>query len=67
MAAAPESSPYTPTRLYSLTLSARGTVTRLAPLAVPTLPGEITSLAASADGSTSPTPPSAREPLTRPA
>lgn len=52
VAAAPESSPYTPTRLYSLTLSARGTVTRLAPLAVPTLPGEITSLVASADGYT---------------
>ena len=52
VAAAPESSPYTPTRLYALTLSARGTVTGLTPLAVPTLPGEITSLAASADGST---------------
>jgi hypothetical protein len=52
VAAAPESSPYAPTRLYSLTLSARGTVNGLAPLAVPTLPGEITSLAASADGST---------------
>jgi hypothetical protein len=52
VAAAPESSPYTPTRLYALTLSARGAVTGLTPLAVPTLPGEITSLAASADGST---------------
>jgi hypothetical protein len=52
VAAAPESSPYTPTRLYALTLSARGMVTGLIPLAVPTLPGEITSLAASADGST---------------
>jgi hypothetical protein len=52
VAAAPESSPYTPTRLYSLTLSARGTVTGLTPLAVPTLPGEITSLGASADGHT---------------
>lgn len=44
--------PYTPSRLYSLTLSARGTVTRLAPLPVPAMPGELTSLAASADGST---------------
>jgi hypothetical protein len=52
VAAEPMSSPYTPTRLYSLTLSARGTVTGLTPLAVPTLPGELTSLAASADGST---------------
>jgi hypothetical protein len=52
VAAEPLSSPYTPTRLYSLTLSARGTVTGLTPLAVPTLPGELTSLAASADGST---------------
>jgi hypothetical protein len=52
VAAAPLSSPYTPTRLYTLTLSARGTVTRLASLAVPTLPGELTSMAASADGST---------------
>jgi len=52
VAAEPLSSPYTPTHLYSLTLSARGTVTGLTPLAVPTLPGELTSLAASADGST---------------
>jgi WD40-like Beta Propeller Repeat len=52
VAAAPASAPYTPTRLYSLTLSARGAVTGLTPLAVPTLPGEITSLAASADGRT---------------
>jgi hypothetical protein len=52
VAAEPLSSPYTPTHLYSLTLSARGTVTGLSPLAVPTLPGELTSLAASADGST---------------
>jgi len=52
VAAEPQSSPYTPTRLYTLTLSARGTVTGLTPLAVPTLPGELTSLAASADGST---------------
>jgi WD40-like Beta Propeller Repeat len=51
-AAEPASSPYTPTRLYALTLSAHGTVTGLTPLAVPTLPGELTSLAASADGST---------------
>jgi hypothetical protein len=48
VAAALEFSPYTPTRLYALTLSARGTVTGLTPLAVPTLPGEITSLAAGA-------------------
>jgi hypothetical protein len=52
VAAEPASSPYTPTRLYTLTLSARGKVTGLTPLAVPTLPGELTSLAASADGST---------------
>jgi hypothetical protein len=52
VAAEPLSSPYAPTRLYSLTLSARGAVTGLTPLAVPTLPGELTSLAASADGST---------------
>ncbi len=51
-AAEPLSSPYAPTRLYTLTLSARGTVTTLTPLAVPTLPGELISLAASADGST---------------
>jgi len=41
-----------PTRLYTLTLSARGAVIRLAPLAVPSLPGAVTSMAASADGST---------------
>jgi hypothetical protein len=52
VAAEPLSSPYAPTRLYSLTLSARGAVTGLTPLAVPALPGELTSLAASADGST---------------
>jgi hypothetical protein len=52
VAAEPLSSPYTPTRLYSLTLSGRGTVAGLTPLAVPTLPGELTSLAASADGRT---------------
>jgi hypothetical protein len=51
-AAEPLSSPYAPTRLYTLTLSARGTVTGLTPLAVPSLPGQLTSLAASADGST---------------
>ena len=52
VAAEPLASPYAPTRLYTLTLSARGTVAGLAPLAVPTLPGELTSMAASADGST---------------
>jgi hypothetical protein len=52
VAAEPVSSPYAPTRLYALTLSAHGTVTGLTPLAVPTVPGELTSLAASADGST---------------
>ena len=52
VAAEPESAPYAPTRLYTLTLSARGAVTGLTPLAVPTLPGDLTSLAASADGST---------------
>jgi len=41
-----------PTRLYSLTLSARGTVARLTPLPVPVLQGQVTSLAASADGRT---------------
>jgi hypothetical protein len=52
VAAEPLASPYAPTRLYTLTLSARGTVAGLAPLAVPTLPGELTSMAASADGNT---------------
>lgn len=52
VAAEPRSSPYAPTRLYALTLSARGAVTGLTPLAVPALPGELTSLAASADGGT---------------
>ncbi len=52
MAAARSTSPYAPTRLYTLTLSAHGAVTGLRPLAVPSLPGELTSLAASADGST---------------
>jgi len=52
VAAARSTSPYAPTRLYTLTLSARGAVTGLRPLAVPSLPGELTSLAASADGST---------------
>jgi hypothetical protein len=41
-----------PTRLYTLTLSARGTVARLTPLSVPVLQGQVTSLAASADGRT---------------
>lgn len=41
-----------PTRLYTLTLSARGTVARLTPLPVPVLQGQVTSLAASADGRT---------------
>jgi hypothetical protein len=52
VAAAPLASPYAPTRLYTLMLSAHGTVTKLAPLAVPALPGELTSMAASADGRT---------------
>lgn len=52
VAAQPGTVPYTPTRLYTLTLSARGTISALTPLAVPALAGEITSLAASADGST---------------
>jgi hypothetical protein len=51
-AATTASEGWAPTRLYTLTLSARGTVIRLAPLAVPTLPGNVTSMAASADGST---------------
>jgi hypothetical protein len=41
-----------PTRLYMLTLSARGTVAGLAPLPIPVLQGQVTSLAASADGRT---------------
>jgi hypothetical protein len=41
-----------PTRLYTLTLSARGTVAGLTQLPVPVLQGEVTSLAASADGRT---------------
>jgi hypothetical protein len=41
-----------PTRLYALTLSARGTVAGLTPLPVPVLQGQVTSLAASADGRT---------------
>ncbi len=52
VAAARSTTPYAPTRLYTLTLSAHGAVTGLRPLAVPSLPGELTSLAASADGST---------------
>jgi hypothetical protein len=51
VAAAPESPPWAPTRLYSLTLSARGTVARLTLLPV-ALPGQLTSLAATADGRT---------------
>jgi hypothetical protein len=41
-----------PTRLYALTLSARGTVAGLTPLPIPVLQGQVTSLAASADGRT---------------
>ena len=41
-----------PTRLYALTLSARGAVAGLTPLAVPVLQGQVTSLAASTDGRT---------------
>jgi hypothetical protein len=41
-----------PTRLYMLTLSARGTVAGLRPLPVPILQGQVTSLAASTDGRT---------------
>lgn len=51
VAAAPSSSPYRPTWLYTLTLSARGTATGLAPLAGSPLPGLLLSMAASADGS----------------
>jgi hypothetical protein len=48
----PSSSSSYPTRLYTLTLSARGTVAGLTPLGVPVLRGGVTSLAASADGRT---------------
>jgi hypothetical protein len=48
----PSSSLSFPTRLYTLTLSARGTVAGLTPLGVPVLQGQVTSLAASADGRT---------------
>jgi len=41
-----------PTRLYTLTLSARGAVAGLTRLPVPVLQGQVTSLAASADGRT---------------
>jgi hypothetical protein len=41
-----------PTRLYTLTLTASGAVAGLTPLAVPVLPGQVTSLAAAADGRT---------------
>jgi hypothetical protein len=54
VAAAPKfsGSPSMPTRLYTLTLSARGTVAGLTRLPVPVLQGQVTSLAASADGRT---------------
>ena len=56
VAAAPKNLPSRgfsyPTRLYTLTLSARGTVAGLTPLGVPVLQGQVTSLAASADGRT---------------
>jgi hypothetical protein len=54
VAAAPKfsGSLFMPTRLYALTLSARGTVAGLTPLPVPVLQGQVTSLAASADGRT---------------
>jgi len=48
----PSSSSSYPTRLYTLTLSARGTVAGLTPLGVPVLLGWVSSLAASADGRT---------------
>ena len=48
----PSSSSSYPTRLYTLTLSARGTVAGLTPLGVPVLQGWVSSLAASADGRT---------------
>ena len=48
----PSSSRSFPTRLYTLTLSARGTVAGLTPLPVPVLQGQVTSLAANADGRT---------------
>lgn len=48
----PSSSLSLPTRLYTLTLTARGTVAGLTPLAVPVLQGQVTSLAASTDGRT---------------
>ena len=41
---------WTPSRLYTLTLSARGAVTHLTPLAVGSLPVHLGSLAADADG-----------------
>jgi hypothetical protein len=56
VAAAPKNLPSRgfsyPTRLYTFTLSARGTVAELTPLGVPVLQGQVTSLAASADGRT---------------
>jgi hypothetical protein len=51
-AAAPSSSPYTPTRLFTLKLSASGIVTGITELAGSPLPGELVSMAASADGRT---------------
>jgi hypothetical protein len=50
VAEAPSSAPYRPTTLYTLTLLGHGRGVRLDPLA--TLPVEISSMAASADGST---------------
>jgi len=56
VAAAPKNLPSRgfsyPTRLYTFTLSARGTVAWLTPLGVPVLQGQVTSLAASTDGRT---------------
>ena len=53
VAAARSTAPYAPTRLYTLTLSAHGAVTGLRPLAVPSLPGELTSLAPARAGARS--------------
>ena len=41
---------WNPSRLYTLTLSARGAVTHLTPLAAGSLPVQLPSLAADADG-----------------
>jgi hypothetical protein len=51
-AAGPSYTPYTPTRLYTLTLSASGIVTGVTELPGSPLPNELESMAASADGST---------------